>query len=172
MFPSIRRALPGLLAAALAGCAANPTPAPAPGEPQADERGCPPVHQSLLARGPVYAPCDVDVAARPVTAPPPVSSFMSGASARERRRSCSEAMLEMVVNERGDPVPELIRVARTNDHAFAQAARQAYAQLRFSPAVKGGAVVRQVAVIHVWRGPTITLPVGSQPSPPSGPRRC
>ncbi|HYD53152.1 MAG TPA: hypothetical protein VEA99_11010 [Gemmatimonadaceae bacterium] len=146
-----------LLTAILAACASAPrgagpttgsaasadTSATQAGSTVAERRArCAPVHESLLALGPVHAECDVDARAR-LRGQPARVNFSPGRAAA-MRGSCYEARFELVVDERGMPDSRLVRVVRGNNTEFTEAARASVLADRYTPALKDGAPVRSV----------------------------
>lgn len=59
-------------------------------------------------------------------------------------KECYNAVIAVVVDERGSAVPATARIIRTNDTEFAQAFLSTVPAWRFTPAQKNGMPVKQV----------------------------
>jgi len=91
----------------------------------------------FLAGGPVYRDFAVDRKAEPIADVHP--EFRPDPTTR-----CYSAEIEFVVNENGLPEEETARILHATDRRFAEAVYQTIPRLRFHPALRGGAPVRQI----------------------------
>lgn len=155
-----RNGIPGL--AVFAGLVGLACAARSPGA-----QPCTPVPQDLWVRGqPVYRECDLDRAARPPATMPRVQYTPSA------RQTCLRAVVDVVVNGEGRPIPETVRIVRATEPGFAQAVIASLPAMRYQPAMKDGAPVSQlVRVDRGISGQVVVVPAGTPPSsvrPPRG----
>jgi hypothetical protein len=102
-------------------------------------RTCEPVPAELSLIGqPVYRDCEVDRRARPPARLPRMNYTPSG------QQSCLSAVVEVVVDSTGRPLPATARVVRSTDPTFALAVLNSLAEMRYRPARKGGQPVAQL----------------------------
>lgn len=124
---------------------------------------CMPITDSaLVAAGPVYRECEVDQRATLITQPR--IDFQPRASVRE---PCFRAEFEVVVDERGNVLPETVRWIRVNDGSFQEAIQATLSRWKYQPATKGGYAVRQL-----MRGKYAMVLVRSGAAPPTGRPSC
>jgi len=122
-----------------------------------------------LANGPLYRECAVDRPARLLTRdvrldfdpPPPTGAAV-----------CYKAEIEVVIDTAGVPETETARLVQATDVAFGEAALRAVPALRYRPARKDGAAVRQVvqetrAVAVVPFSSTVISDRPVRPPPPT-----
>ena len=99
---------------------------------------------ALLHRGPVYRDCDVDHPARlrtvdlPLDYNPPTGGLGS--------TRCLRAEFQFVIDTIGRVEQATVRPGNSNDRGLENAVRTNLGQLRYEPARKAGAKVRQVVV--------------------------
>lgn len=132
------------------------------------KKGCAPVHESLLVQGPVYAPCEVDAPVRLVGRPGPMDL-------PNTRSSCMQALIELVIDERGAPVLDLTRIVRTNNTQYALATIRSFQGATYAPAKKNGVPVRSVFAAEQIAGAAVVSSRSGSPPPmsaPSRPPRC
>jgi len=103
------------------------------------KRKCAPVDSTWRLDTPVYRACEVDREAKPRG---PLRYDFRPSSGNTAK--CFRADIEFVVDERGSPIPETARVIRATDPTFSQAVLTAMPMWRFTPANKGGALVKQL----------------------------
>ncbi len=120
-------------AAVLAACT-HPRPAPAPASAACQGYE---IEPTWLRRGPVYQPCDVD---QPATA---IQRAPTGYHSLDCKNA--SATLRLVVDTTGAPEPRTIVTVGSTSEEFATAAARALRQWRYTPALKDGRKVRQVA---------------------------
>jgi hypothetical protein len=129
---------------------------------QASSGSCVPVDSGYGLGVPVYRECGVDQRAqirrspraefRPVGTPQP----------------CYRAIVQMVVDENGEPIPGTARIVRTTNGDFGQATMNSALMARYHPARKGGVAVRQVVTFE--QGMVVQVRISGEPSPPVRPR--
>lgn len=126
---------------------------------------CPPVPEDQWIGGtPVFRDCSVDRVARP-----------SGPSARVQyapsaQQYCVHAIIDVVVDASGRPIPSSARTVRSNDPAYLLAVIASLDARRYEPAQRDGRNVPQIVRIDVAEGAgTIRVPAGSPM--PQAPRR-
>lgn len=139
---------------------------------QRAKRGCPEISADSVAGGvAVYLACQVDREAKPrgiaprIDWTPPASELRDG--------SCFRADYQFVVDTLGIPDLRTIRDVGATNSGFQQAARDAIPRLRYSPALRNGAPVRQL--VSYTQSAAIRRIITSSPagSPPSTrPPRC
>ena len=102
-------------------------------------KSCEPVPAEFSLIGqPVYRDCEVDKRARAPARPPRVNYTPSG------QHSCLSAIVEVVVDSTGRPVPATARVVRSTDPTYAAAVLNSLAEMRYQPARKDGQPVAQL----------------------------
>ena len=88
-------------------------------------------------------------------------------------RDCYNAVIAVVVDEGGSPMPQTARIVRTNDTEFAQAFLNTIPAWRFTPAQKDGMPVKQLVELGEA---AMTMRVrsdrGMNPPPPMRQRSC
>lgn len=140
-----------------AGCATKSTAS----------RTCEPVPAEFSLPGQiVYRDCAVDQKARPQAGAPQVKYTPP------RRPMCARAIIDVVVDSTGHPVPETARVVRSTDPHFGLAVLQNLPSERYEPAIKDGRPVAQL--IRVERTMSVVLvavPAGTPPASVRPPRR-
>ena len=105
-------------------------------------RECKPLPTEYQTYSGLYQDCNVDERARVVSTPRPDFSRLEPLATSAA--GCYTAEFTMVVDETGVPLDRSIVLVRTNSQSYAQAIRDQVARLRFDPAKKGGAPVRQL----------------------------
>ncbi|HEY2378119.1 MAG TPA: hypothetical protein VGH98_19240 [Gemmatimonadaceae bacterium] len=124
-----------------------------------------------LVRGPVYRDCAVDERAAVIdrsghpnfspSSPPPGG------------RACYTAEVEFVVDTQGIPEMETVKLVRTNNPDYAQAAVPVVAGWRYKPAILHGVPVRQI--VHeseTMAVAVVAAPAGETPRPPTRAPLC
>lgn len=122
----------------------------------------------FLAGGPVYRDCAVDRKAEPIADVHP--EFRADPTTR-----CYSAEIEFVVNKNGLPEEETARILHATDRRFAEAVYQTIPRLRYHPALRGGAPVRQIVDFKsAMQSVLVAVPAGSAPPtrPPMSPPPC
>ncbi len=122
----------------------------------------------FLAGGPVYRDCAVDRKAESIADVHP--DFRPDPMER-----CYSAEIEFVVNQIGLPEAETARLVHTTDRRFAEAVYQTIPRLRYHPALRDGAPVRQIVDFKsAMQSVLVAVPAGSGPPtrPPMGPPPC
>ena len=99
---------------------------------------------ALLHRGPVYRDCDVDKPARLRTVDLPIDYNPTTGGLGSSR--CLRAEFQFVVDTVGQVEQATVRPGNSNDRGLENAVRGNLGQLRYEPARKAGAKVRQVVV--------------------------
>ena len=99
---------------------------------------------ALLHLGPVYRDCDVDKPARLRTVDLPLDYNPTTGGLGTSR--CLRAEFQFVVDTIGRVEPATVRPGNSNDRGLENAVRGNLGQLRYEPAHKAGAKVRQVVV--------------------------
>ena len=131
-------------------------------------RSCDPVPEEFVLLGqPVYRDCAVDQKARPLPLPP-LTFTPSG------QQSCARAIVDVVVDSNGQPVPATARVVRSTDPTFAAAVLASLEEMRYRPAQRDGQPVAQLvrfervyAIRFVVRSAGGTRATSRTPSRPS-----
>lgn len=77
-------------------------------------------------------------------------------------------VLEFVVDERGTPIPETLRVVRTTDSNYSNAIVADVPSWRYAPAQRNGSVVKQLVTSDNWAQAVLSSGA-SRPPPPSRP---
>jgi hypothetical protein len=124
---------------------------------------CVPVDSGYGLGVPVYRECGVDRPARVRGRPPQMDFRPTTAS-----QPCYRAVIEMVVDENGDPMTATARIVRTTNADFGQAAMTSALMMRYHPARKDGVAVRQV--VSVDRAALVQVRVVGEMTPPRRPR--
>ena len=99
---------------------------------------------ALLQSGPVYRDCEVDKPARLRTVDLPLDYNPTTGGLGTTR--CLRAEFQFVVDTIGRVEPATVRPGNSNDRGLENAVRGNLGQLRYEPARKDGAKVRQVVV--------------------------
>ena len=120
------------------GRASNATTALAPSASVVREP-CRPVDSSFALGAPVFRECGVDRQAK-ARGRQPRMDF----NPRPPIKECYNAVVAVVVDERGSPMPATAKIIRTNDTEFAQAFLNTIPTWRFTPAEKDGMPVKQL----------------------------
>jgi hypothetical protein len=114
-----------------------------------------------LAAGPVYRDCAVDRKAEVETNLHPDFRPFPG-------QSCYYAEVEFVVGPTGIPEVPTAHVVRSNNHEYGDALSALVPRLKFRPAIRDGATVRQIVDFkQVMQSVVVAVPMGS--APPSRP---
>lgn len=113
-------------------------------------RCAPIVADSLISGEPVHPACGVTREARVVSTP------MRPQYTPPAGLTCVSAVVQVVVDAKGNVIPRTARVVRASDPNLASAMLAALPNLRYDPATKDGAAVAQLASI----GWTMTLHAG------------
>jgi hypothetical protein len=114
---------------------------------------------------PVYTKCGVTREARESGKSPRPDFDPPRADA-----SCYRAIVDVVVDQRGNPVRETARVVRTTDSRFARAVLDALRMRKYTPASLDGQPVAQVVQIDDWMQTMAVVVRASRGSgPPAGP---
>jgi hypothetical protein len=126
---------------------------------------------------PAFRDCAVDTKVRLLTPDvrPDVSSSTAGATPIARGSNCYFVDLDFVVDTTGQVELGTAHVVRTSHQGFADALMATLPRLRYEPAIRGGAPVRQIVTEHrAISTMTVVVPAGQQPSRTSMPRpnRC
>lgn len=156
--------------AVLIGCSSRQgTPSgsvePATTESAAVRRGCDPATDTTFAVAmTVYRACAVDREARAVGRRLETDFRPTGTSPL-----CYRAIVEFVVDEKGQTVPSTARVVRSSDSRYARAVIEAVPRWRFTPASRDGTPVAQVVQIDQWIQAMIRASGQPSPPPPSRP---
>ena len=106
---------------------------------QAGKQKCAPVEAPFTQYGPVFPKCAVDREARIVNRPAFGDGFRPSPY-----QTCYRAIIDVVIDEDGDPLMESAQVVRATNTDFANAVLKALGQARYSPAMKDGKPVRQL----------------------------
>lgn len=153
------------------GCAGQqggmPTPAPAASasETTSTRRGCAPATDSTFGLAiPVYRACAVDREARAMD-----RRLSTDFRPTSPATTCYRAIVEFVVDEKGQTMPATTRIVRSTDSQYARAVVEAVARWRFTPASKGGTAVAQVVQIDQWIEAMVRMSGQPAPPPPSRP---
>lgn len=140
-----RACILGMLTAVLTvGCAGGRSAATAaPGTPfladTAGPRGrCTPVDTVLRLDTPIHRDCDVETKARLIS-----SGRFAFQPASSKERSCFRAIVDVVVDEQGVPMPQTLHLVASNDHAFTGRVMELVRASRYAPARRGGMAVKQ-----------------------------
>jgi hypothetical protein len=126
---------------------------------------CQPVPEDQWIGGtPVFRDCSVDRVARP-----------SGPTARVQftpstAQYCVRAIIDVVVDDSGRPIPSSARTVRSNDHAYLQAVIASLDARRYEPAQLDGRNVPQIVRIDVAMAARTARVVAGSPMP-QAPRR-
>lgn len=158
-----------VLLVVVAGCAgAKPETGPglsqAPAGASAARASCAPVDSGLAHLGAVYRECEVDTPVR-IRGRQPHPSFDPTPGST---KSCYSASVAFVVDEQGVPLAQTIQIVRSNDARFGAAVVESVASWRYTPAMKGGAPVKQL--VELEQGAMIVRQVRGAPMP-RGPTR-
>jgi hypothetical protein len=139
------------LSAVLVACAS--------GSGRSSSAACAPMlSDTLLSGTPVYPECGVSRAVRAI-GQPPRPQYTPPAGQR-----CIRAVIDVVVNANGLPVPATARVVRATDAAFASAVLATLSAYRYRPAEKDGLPVAQlVRVDHALQ--TVVVPAAMRGAP-------
>lgn len=156
----------GVMCLALSsGCggraSSNATTAVAQGAPALRE-SCQAVDSAFAFGAPVFRECGVDRQAKPRGRQPRMDF-----NPRPPIKECYSAVVAVVIDERGSPVPATAKVIRTNDADFAQAFLNAIPAWRFTSAQKDGMPVKQVVELGeaaMMRTVRSDRPMNSPPS--------
>ena len=106
----------------------------------------------------VFAECAVDRQARLAGSRPTLQYTPSPSL------SCGRAIVELVVDSAGVPVPGTARLVRSNDASFGSAVLASSDLLRYIPAKKDGKTVAQVVRYDVvFQLRSVLVPAGSAP---------
>lgn len=169
---AVKTTLAIVLAAALAAGCASSGSSNASRDPNAPKRGsrnsatCPArIDSMFLTHGTVYRACDVDTPAhqQPTSVRPDIQPT--------RNDRCMSAEFEFVVGTDGIPEGDVVRLVSSNNSSFADAVRRIIPALRFTPAIKDGQPVRQLARYASM----VTISIssgGAMPAPPLGSMHC
>lgn len=131
---------------------------------QASSRGsCVPVDSGYGLGVPVYRECGVDQRAHIRGRTPRMDFRPTGPT-----QPCYRAIVQMVVDENGEPMPGTARIVRTTNADFGQATMNSALMARYHPARKGGTAVRQV--VSFEQGMVVQVRISGEPSPPVRPR--
>jgi hypothetical protein len=115
----------------------------------------------------VYRDCDVDRKARSPRGVPRLHFTPSAG------QTCFRAIIDVVVDSTGRPVPETARVARSTDPSFAAAAVNSLEGMRYEPALKDGRPVPQLVRVDLAMiGVRAAGAAGPLRRPPRGPPPC
>lgn len=139
---------------------------------QRSRRGCPDVPPDSIPAGVrVYQPCQVDREAKQRGNPPRLD--WAPASSELRDGSCFRAEFEFVVDTAGFPELATIHETSSNNAGFSQAVRDAIFRLRYEPARREGAPVRQLVAYRQSAAVRRVLTSSPYVTPPaSRPPRC
>ena len=116
-----------------------------------------------LAGGPVYRDCGVDVKAQALSSLPQLD--YQPVIDRSATRQCFEAEVEFVVDPQGVPEARTARVKRATDPKLGEALLAALKQMRYQPAQKDGAAVRQITSTRYRRGFAVSQQGGPRRDP-------
>jgi hypothetical protein len=118
---------------------------------------CPPVPEAEWVGGtPVFRDCSVDRAARPSGQAPRVLYTPT------TDQYCVHAVIDVVVDASGRPIPSSVKTVRSNDHAYLQALIASLDARRYEPAQRDGRNVPQIVRIDVAQGArVVAVPDGS-----------
>ena len=153
------------------GCAGGQGGAPAP-EPMGSaptaastRRGCEPATDSTFALTmPVYRACAVDREAKAME-----RRLGTDFRPTSTATTCYRAIVEFVVDAKGQTIPATTRIVRSTDSQYARAVVEAVPQWRFTPASKAGTPVAQVVQIDQWIQAMVRVSGQPAPPPPSRP---
>jgi len=123
----------------------------------ASMRCAPIVADSLISGVPVYPACGVTREARVVSTP------MRPQYTPPAGLTCVSAVVEVVVDAKGNVIPRTARVVRASDPSLGSAMLAALPNLRYDPATRDGAAVAQLTSI----GWTMTLQAGPAATAPA-----
>lgn len=121
---------------------------------------CPPVPEAEWIGGtPVFRDCSVDRAARP-----------SGQTVRvpytpTTNEYCVRAVIDVVVDASGRPVPSSVKTVRSNDHVYLQALIASLDARRYEPAQRDGRNVPQIVRIDVAHAAGVVVVRDGSPMP-------
>lgn len=153
-----------VLASACGGASSNTTLTPAaPESAPAAKRECQAVDSAYALGSPVYTECGVERPARVRGRMPPLDFQPTPPI-----RNCYSAMIAVVVDERGSPLPATARIVRTSDSQFAHAILNAIPSWRFTPAQKDGMPVKQI--VELEQAAVMTVVRSDRPTRPPPPR--
>lgn len=126
---------------------------------------CTPVPEEQWIGGtPVFRECSVDRAARPSGQTPRLQYTPSA------NQYCAHAIIDVVVDASGRPVPSSVKTVRSNDPAYLQAVIASLDARRYEPAQLQGRNVPQIVRIDVAMAVrAVVVPAGSPM--PRAPRR-
>lgn len=159
-----RAMVTGVLGLAVWACAGSRSAMEARHGGQASSReACAPVDSGHGGGVPVYRECGVDQPAR-IRGEPARMEF----NPTSGRQSCYRAVIEMVVDENGEPVTGTARIVQANNSEFGLAALHSALATRYHPARKGGMAVRQV--VSVGRAAVAQVRSSTELTPPRRPR--
>ena len=153
------------------GCAGSHGGAPA-AEPMGSapasastRRGCEPAIDSTFALAvPVYRACAVDREAKALD-----RRLDTDFRPTSTATTCYRAIVEFVVDARGQTIPTTTRIVRSTDSQYARAVVEAVSRWRFTPASKAGTPVAQVVQIDQWIQAMVRVSGQPAPPPPSRP---
>lgn len=136
---------------------------------QASRRGCPAVTVDSTADTlPVFVACQVDRAVRQRGRTPRIQWQPSPGDIEPG--ACFFAEFEFVVDTLGLPEPLTIKALRTNNPSFESAVLEVVEVLRYEPARRGGAKVRQVTTFRQTAAMMVQVSTGPVPSASGSPR--
>ena len=113
---------------------------------------------------PVFRDCSVDRAARPSGQAPRVQY------APNSDQYCYHAIIDVVVDASGRPVPSSVKTVRSNEHGYLQAVIASLGERRYEPAQLDGRNVPQIVRINVAIAGGVTVVRDGAPTP-RAPRR-
>jgi len=122
-----------------------------------------------LKNGPVYRDCGVDTPVKRLSGQNVQPNFNPSPTVgriTSPRTVCYLADVEFVVDPRGMPEAETARVVRTTDPSYSQAWLDVLSALKYEPALKDGAPVRQVMREKFMHAVTVA-PVGQRAPTPN-----
>lgn len=160
LFPALA-AMAAFIVACASGNRATPGTSPATARLASGSRCGERLDSMFLRNGPVYRGCEVDDSARLISHQPrPDYRY----SPNDR---CLRADIDVLVGANGVPDADVMKIARTNNEAFAHAVMDEVPTLRYRAAVKAGQPVAQVVRVSVMVSSVVVRrAAGSPPTPP------
>jgi hypothetical protein len=153
-----------VMSSACAAGGAKSTVDVVPQRASAARQDCQATDSSFVLGSLVYTECGVDRPARELGRQPRMDF-----GPRPPFKECYNAVVAVVIDERGSTVPASARIVRTNDTEFAQAFLNTIPGWRFTPAQKDGLPVKQV--VQIGQGLMVRVTSGSRPMGPPSPTR-
>jgi hypothetical protein len=121
---------------------------------------CPPVPEDQWIGGtPVFRDCSVDRAARLSGQAPPVLYTPT------TDQYCVHAIIDVVVDASGRPIPSSVKAVRSNDQAYLQSLIASLDARRYEPAQLDGRSVPQIVRIDVAQGARVVVVPNGSPLP-------